>query len=244
MRSHTHTHTPHTRTHTLPYQLMEMRYLPAAPVSTINYHASKQGDPCRGWGELDVRRPVPARALLPGNCLPRINCACVFFSSPSRDDPAACCSCLTGFMLPASLARTGTFFNSSMHASSALTFFCSCPSRLFLHVHSSFRSASSGLTSRRAHSITALHVTLNSRRYLRPPIKPAGAPPRLSGVSANLAVGQLLPIAPSLPSTEQRFKRPAFHPFLIVQELCESRGGRPGLSVLTSLLVSVDVKNY
>ena len=32
--------------------------------------------------------------------------------------------------------------------------------------------------------------------------------------------------------------------FAIVQELCESRGGRPGLSVLTSLLVSVDVKNY
>ena len=28
----------------------------------------------------------------------------------------------------------------------------------------------------------------------------------------------------------------------IVQELCESRGGHPGLSVLTSLLVSVDVK--
>ena len=32
--------------------------------------------------------------------------------------------------------------------------------------------------------------------------------------------------------------------WLIVQELCESRGGRPELSVLTSLLVSVDVKNY
>ena len=31
-------------------------------------------------------------------------------------------------------------------------------------------------------------------------------------------------------------------PSLIVQELCDSRGGRPGLSVLTSLLVSVDVK--
>ena len=31
---------------------------------------------------------------------------------------------------------------------------------------------------------------------------------------------------------------------VIVQELCESRGGRPELSVLTSLLVSVDVKNY
>ena len=28
----------------------------------------------------------------------------------------------------------------------------------------------------------------------------------------------------------------------IVQELCERRGGRPGLSVLTSLIVSVDVK--
>ena len=30
----------------------------------------------------------------------------------------------------------------------------------------------------------------------------------------------------------------------IVQELCESRGGRPGLAVLTSLLVSVDIKLY
>ena len=29
--------------------------------------------------------------------------------------------------------------------------------------------------------------------------------------------------------------------FSIVQELCETRGDRPGLSVLTSLLVSVDV---
>ena len=32
--------------------------------------------------------------------------------------------------------------------------------------------------------------------------------------------------------------------YIIVQELCESRGGHPGLSVLTSLLVSVDVKLY
>ena len=31
---------------------------------------------------------------------------------------------------------------------------------------------------------------------------------------------------------------------VIVQELCESRGGRPGLSVLMSLLVSMDVKLY
>ena len=30
----------------------------------------------------------------------------------------------------------------------------------------------------------------------------------------------------------------------MVQELCESRGGRPGLSVLTTLLVSMDVKLY
>ena len=29
-----------------------------------------------------------------------------------------------------------------------------------------------------------------------------------------------------------------------VQELCESRGGRPGLPVLTSLTVSVDVKQH
>jgi len=32
--------------------------------------------------------------------------------------------------------------------------------------------------------------------------------------------------------------------FVIVQELCESQGGHPELSVLTSLLVSVDVKIY
>jgi len=30
----------------------------------------------------------------------------------------------------------------------------------------------------------------------------------------------------------------------IVQKLCESRGGRPGMSVLTSLTVSVDIKRY
>ena len=36
-----------------------------------------------------------------------------------------------------------------------------------------------------------------------------------------------------------------FTEIVIVQELCDSRGGRPGLSVLTSLLVSVDdVKLY
>ena len=38
-------------------------------------------------------------------------------------------------------------------------------------------------------------------------------------------------------------RRVQFSVSLTVQELCESRGGRPGLSVLTSLLVSVDVKD-
>ena len=36
-----------------------------------------------------------------------------------------------------------------------------------------------------------------------------------------------------------RYQRSSFHSFM-----CESRGGRPGLPVLTSLLVSVDVKQY
>ena len=40
-----------------------------------------------------------------------------------------------------------------------------------------------------------------------------------------------------------KYSRSSQH-YYIVQELCESRGGRPGLSVLTSLLVSVDVKIY
>ena len=31
---------------------------------------------------------------------------------------------------------------------------------------------------------------------------------------------------------------------VIVQEVCESRDGRPGLSVLMSLMVSVDVKQH
>ena len=35
-----------------------------------------------------------------------------------------------------------------------------------------------------------------------------------------------------------------FYVSFTVQELCESRGGRSGLSVLTSLMVSVDVKLY
>ena len=45
---------------------------------------------------------------------------------------------------------------------------------------------------------------------------------------------------PYLPSYSYRV--PALG--LPVQELCVSRGGRSGLSVLTSLLVSVDVRLY
>jgi len=39
-------------------------------------------------------------------------------------------------------------------------------------------------------------------------------------------------------------RRPWSKVFHIVQELCESRGGRPGLSALMSLTVSVDVKQH
>ena len=46
--------------------------------------------------------------------------------------------------------------------------------------------------------------------------------------------------------SEARYKKLVTHiaAHYIIQELCESRGGRLGLSVLTSLLVSVDVKIY
>ena len=48
-----------------------------------------------------------------------------------------------------------------------------------------------------------------------------------------------------LESGEQRYIKAIIVVIVVrVQELCESRGGRPGLSVLTSLLVSVDVKLY
>ena len=45
-------------------------------------------------------------------------------------------------------------------------------------------------------------------------------------------------------NTQEASRFRAHYISIIVQELCESRGGRPGLSVLTSLLVSVDVKLY
>ena len=49
--------------------------------------------------------------------------------------------------------------------------------------------------------------------------------------------------SPSNPFLQKSYKRVMLKEVrIIVLELCESRGGRPGLSVLTSLLVSVDVK--
>ena len=49
---------------------------------------------------------------------------------------------------------------------------------------------------------------------------------------------------PLLASTDLS-RDPSLKKWTIFQELCESRGGgRPGLSVLTSLVVSVDVKLY
>ena len=71
--------------------------------------------------------------------------------------------------------------------------------------------------------------------------RPKQAPPRfyVSGtrITKVCTVG-LYNLTPCIYGTR-------IHPrYVIVQELCESRGGRPGLSVLTSLLVSVDVKLY
>ena len=64
----------------------------------------------------------------------------------------------------------------------------------------------------------------------------------------DTCVGGSLPVPPAVISRETGpllEMGGARQTSLIVQELCESRGGRPGLSVLmTSLLVSVDVKNY
>ena len=51
-------------------------------------------------------------------------------------------------------------------------------------------------------------------------------------------------LPPMVPGDEQRDRQTQTCRTLRVQELCESRGGRPGLSVLTSLLVSVDVNIY
>ena len=58
-----------------------------------------------------------------------------------------------------------------------------------------------------------------------------------SGESQPMVLG-------SAPAINQHEDRVALSLQTRVEELCESRGGRPGLSVLTSIMVSVDVKQY
>ena len=76
--------------------------------------------------------------------------------------------------------------------------------------------------------------------------KRAGVSKR-AGCAPNLTrFVTLVPIAnlPSCDAGPHDLYLPDATTHRIVQELCESRGGLPGLSVLTSLLVSVDVKLY
>ena len=72
--------------------------------------------------------------------------------------------------------------------------------------------------------------------HVRPRCSPRPQLPRTTG-STRRSSRRLQALSPKSAS-------PSAAPVSIVQELCESRGGRPGLSVLTSLLVSVDVKLY
>ena len=84
--------------------------------------------------------------------------------------------------------------------------------------------SSAGLAGARSDVRTA-QVLQSWGRVARHPLRPATGPQPCVGP----------------PSPHSSVHSSYQYPF-IVQELCESRGGRPGLSVLTSLLVSVDVK--
>ena len=61
--------------------------------------------------------------------------------------------------------------------------------------------------------------------------------------SSHTSIPPFTPFSPSLISlmVSVDVKHHVYLRWIIVQELCECRGGRPGLPVLTSLLVSVDV---
>ena len=66
-----------------------------------------------------------------------------------------------------------------------------------------------------------------------------------SGITAAIYIHQYSAVAGVHVKPSGWYKNSPTSPlFSMVQELCESGGGRPGLSVLTSLLVSVDVKIY
>ena len=65
------------------------------------------------------------------------------------------------------------------------------------------------------------------------------------GNEAPEYISNLYTHTPSRYSNSRNYHLSLLRPRIdIVQELCESRGGRPGLSILTSLLVSVDVNIY
>ena len=74
------------------------------------------------------------------------------------------------------------------------------------------------------------------------PNEPFGFRGRKELLNRAFGIGHNLSIICQLTSedTKQHFIQPLFR----VQELCESRGGRPGLPVLMSLMVSVDVKQH
>ena len=82
------------------------------------------------------------------------------------------------------------------------------------------------------------------------PVEMGGVGVRGVSCSSGSACMRLCPdsfsLTPGLYEPQYVWIQPSVKPLAnhVVQELCESRGGRPGPSVLTSLLVSVDVKEY
>ena len=78
------------------------------------------------------------------------------------------------------------------------------------------------------------------------PNEPSGFRGRKELFEPCFGIGHNLSLICQLTSEDIKQHFTTTTPPPIVQELCEteSQGGRPGLSVLNSLLVSVDLKNY
>ena len=111
----------------------------------------------------------------------------------------------------------------TLQISSIFCHYCGLQSKIFLHRGP--KKATAELVS----STEAFLSYSDGRRFIEGgSLARAGPTPPLTGCTVNTEV-----FNSALASTSH-----------IVQELCESRGGRPELSVLTSLLVSVDVKNH
>ena len=89
-----------------------------------------------------------------------------------------------------------------------------------------------------AQDVTETDLTSKTETALRPSVNVAAAESRRipvqSGTKRWAAHWSIITLKPPVLTWTLN----------IVQELCESRGGRPELSVLTSLLASVDVKIY